>query len=271
LILGLVLFCLVVFIYRGQSFYILASSNTDPVLGQRLQIVFSEPVIKSSVLNHLTIRPSTPGEFIWSRSASELDFLPAKAFIPGKLYRVTISNIVSFSGKKKAFWEFNFWSPSFAQAPKKNSVLTASAGSLPSIREVYRRANGQAIYLPPARIKEGSYIDLDLRRKILITFRDGQALGVYEILATGPPWSPTPRGHFQVRAKYRNAFSRHSHVWMPWSINFSGPYFIHEVPIWPSGKRLYSKYSGGCVRLKIGQAEKVYNFAQIGMAVIIHN
>jgi len=58
-------------------------------------------------------------------------------------------------------------------------------------------------------------------------------------------------------------------------LNFYNGYFIHELPYWPGGYREGENHLGipvshGCVRLGIGAAAKVYQFAAIGTKVVIH-
>ena len=91
---------------------------------------------------------------------------------------------------------------------------------------------------------------------------------------------PTPTGEFRVAGKYPKAWSRSSKLWMPWWMNFTGKgaragaFGIHELPIWPGGRReglsvLGKPASHGCVRLGIGPAKTLYDFAPVGTPVII--
>lgn len=63
---------------------------------------------------------------------------------------------------------------------------------------------------------------------------------------------------------------------MPYSLRFHNGYYIHELPYWSGeGYRIGEQGLGraisrGCIRLGIGVAEKVYNFAEIGTEIIIY-
>ena len=62
---------------------------------------------------------------------------------------------------------------------------------------------------------------------------------------------------------------------MPYSLRFYNGYYIHELPYWPGGYREGEEHLGipvshGCVRVGMGAAQNVYNFADIGTLVIIH-
>lgn len=143
-------------------------------------------------------------------------------------------------------------------------------------------ANSNSVYLAdgqPAR--EASILPLsqkrgpqksiviDLKEMKLRTYHYGEFIAEYEVMGKGSPTHPTPKGKFEVLAKYDKAWSNNASAWMPWSIRFYKNYYIHEVPYYPSGYRLQSRYSGGCIRLSIGAAQEVYDFAEIGTPVII--
>jgi lipoprotein-anchoring transpeptidase ErfK/SrfK len=112
-------------------------------------------------------------------------------------------------------------------------------------------------------------IEIDLDLMTLTTYYYDEIIE-YSVAAKGPPHFSTPKGSFTVLLKRPLHFSSKSHVWMPWSIQFYGDFFMHEIPYWPDGTRLTSKYSGGCVRLNIGDAKEVYDFVEIGIPVIVN-
>lgn len=110
------------------------------------------------------------------------------------------------------------------------------------------------------------------------------SVGVYTIgefrVSTGKPRTPTPKGTYQITAKRPRTWSSNAQLWMPWWLNFTGKgaptgrYAIHELPEWPGGKKegadhLGKPVSGGCVRLGVGSAKKVYDWAEIGTKVVI--
>ncbi len=120
--------------------------------------------------------------------------------------------------------------------------------------------------------EEQKLISINLSNKVLATFEDGQLVKRYKITAAGHPRiSPTPTGDFEILSKIKNAFSNLSHVWMPWSMRFYKQYFMHEIPYYPSGRRLTYAYSAGCIRLPIGTAQEVYEWATVGTKVHIHS
>ncbi|MDO8183474.1 MAG: serine hydrolase, partial [bacterium] len=67
--------------------------------------------------------------------------------------------------------------------------------------------------------------------------------------------------NYQVLPKEENHFSSIGQVWMPWSMQFFGNFFIHGWPYDERGQPVPEGYSGGCIRLSTNDAEAVYNFA----------
>ena len=124
--------------------------------------------------------------------------------------------------------------------------------------------------LPYQEATEGKFIDVDLETMKLTLWENGSIVNEFPVAGKGnPAVSPTRKGLFTVKSKHNNHFSSIYHVWMPWSMNYSGGYFIHGWPYWPNGALLTSKYSGGCIRLNTDDAKKVYDFAEIGTYVLV--
>jgi lipoprotein-anchoring transpeptidase ErfK/SrfK len=82
-------------------------------------------------------------------------------------------------------------------------------------------------------------------------------------------WWQTPVGLYQVQSKEENHFSSFGHVYMPWSLNFQGNFFIHGWPYHPDGTDVSSQYSGGCIRLDTNDAEQVYRLVDTGTPVLV--
>ena len=86
----------------------------------------------------------------------------------------------------------------------------------------------------------------------------------------------TPQGVFKVRAKSSRPWSQKYSLFMPWFIQFTNQgHGIHELPEWPSGYKEGTNHLGipvshGCVRLGIGPARQVYEFADVGIPIVIH-
>jgi hypothetical protein len=123
--------------------------------------------------------------------------------------------------------------------------------------------------------KEYKYIEIDLSSQRLFLYGGGKKIATYKI-SSGRLGMRTPTGNFRVLGRERNHWSVKYKLYMPYAIRFYGGAYIHELPYWPGGYRegrwhLGIPVSHGCVRLGIGPAKRVYNFAKIGTKVIIHN
>jgi len=121
-----------------------------------------------------------------------------------------------------------------------------------------------------------------LEKKVLITLSKQtleQKLGGVTILthrvSTGKPGMRTPTGEFKILNKHPRAWSRSAKLWMPYWMAFTNRgHGLHELPEWPGGKKEGANHLGlavshGCVRLGIGAAKAVYEWAPIGTVIKI--
>lgn len=99
-------------------------------------------------------------------------------------------------------------------------------------------------------------------------------MGEFKI-SSGKSNRPTPKGNFKIDDKSLRAWSSYG-LWMPYWLSLNKGYFgIHELPVWPDGSKEGANHLGlpvshGCVRLGVGPAEFLYNWAPIGTAVKIY-
>ncbi len=118
-------------------------------------------------------------------------------------------------------------------------------------------------------------IIVDLSDQKLSFYQDGLRLATHPI-STGRWGFPTPLGEFKVLNKIPRAYSRTYNLYMPFWMAFAGggAYGIHELPEWPNGVKegenhLGTPVSHGCIRLGVGPAEELYNWAEVGTRVIV--
>lgn len=117
----------------------------------------------------------------------------------------------------------------------------------------------------------GKYVFVNLE-KSTIELKDGTStIKTMSIVSQGKPGSyyETIGGNHINDYKVRNHFSSIGHVYMPYSVHVFGNYFIHGIPYYPSGEKVSSTYSGGCIRLEDVDAEELYTFVNKGMPIII--
>lgn len=123
---------------------------------------------------------------------------------------------------------------------------------------------------------EGKYIEIDLSSQSIYQYEGKNLLGSYRI-STGKWSTPTPIGSFTINNKILRAYSKRYGLYMPYWMAFMGSkYGLHELPEWPSGRKeglshLGTPVSHGCVRLGPGDAQKVYEWTDIGTPVVIHS
>jgi hypothetical protein len=125
-----------------------------------------------------------------------------------------------------------------------------------------------------------AYIEVDISQQKMYLFSQKSVHATYNV-STGK-YLPTPTGEFHIINKAASgAYSSIWHVYMPYWMAFyydEAYYGIHELPFYYSsdGKKIQrprefigSPNTGGCVALDIGEAEKVFEFAEVGMPVLI--
>ena len=115
------------------------------------------------------------------------------------------------------------------------------------------------------------FIEANLKTMRLTLYRGGVAEKEIEILTKGKSgsWWETPTGNYGVIVKEVNHFSSIGKVWMPYSIQFYGNYFIHGWPHYNDGTPVQKTYSGGCIRLSDEGAKEVFDFAKRGMPILV--
>ncbi len=134
----------------------------------------------------------------------------------------------------------------------------------------------EAKRLTRAKVREGRYIDINLASQVMTIFEDGKAFDSF-LVSSGKPGMDTPRGTYQIRNKAPRPWSKAYSLFMPhWmALVPDGKYGIHELPEWPGGYKEGAAHLGrpvshGCVRLGVGAAKRVYEWAEIGTNVVVY-
>ncbi|MCX6765796.1 MAG: L,D-transpeptidase family protein [Candidatus Moranbacteria bacterium] len=135
----------------------------------------------------------------------------------------------------------------------------------------------QARRFSDPKIKEGKYIDLNVESQVMTIFENGKLVDAF-LISSGKRGMGTPQGTFHISNKFPRAWSKKYGLFMPYWMALvpSGDFGIHELPEWPGGFKegaahLGTPVSHGCVRLGVGPAQFVYNWAEIGTPVVVHN
>ncbi len=121
--------------------------------------------------------------------------------------------------------------------------------------------------------EKGKILIADLKKMEMSLYLDGEQTAKYKIISKGrkgTPWD-TPSGLYSIHTKERNHLSSIAKVYMPYSMQFYGNYFIHGETYYQDGTPTSSTFSGGCIRLYTKDMAKVFNFTDIGTKVFVYD
>jgi LysM repeat protein len=156
-----------------------------------------------------------------------------------------------------------------------------------SIANPSRISPGQVLVIPragslgsasaPSDTGGGKRIVIDLSEQHLYAYQGGVLIHSF-VASTGMPGARTISGAFHVLDKLPNAYASTWGLRMP---HWLGIYWagslengIHALPILSNGQRLWEGYLGtpvsyGCVVLCTQEARTLYEWAEVGMPVVI--
>lgn len=130
-----------------------------------------------------------------------------------------------------------------------------------------------AIVPSPFKVPDvGKIVRINLDTKKAYLFEDGQLVNTFLVAAigkTGTPWE-TPVGDYTIKTKEVSHFSSIGKVWMPYSMQFFGNFFIHGIPTYANGEEVSADYSGGCIRFSTRDAAALFEWATVGTAVSLY-
>lgn len=255
------------------------NSEKEVDLDADIKIIFNQPIVFLGSGN-IDIIPKIGAAASLSEDGKILT-LKHSSFIPETKYKIILENIRGVSGLLLKNEEFVF----YTKAAGNKNIFDFS---LDKEKEYFMELNlSENKYIPPLvsmpknetiaepKFAEGKYIDISIPSQVMTLFEDGRKVNGF-LVSTGKYGMPTPLGIFFIKKKELNHWSSTYGLWMPFSMNFYGAFYIHELPYWPSGYRegenhLGIRVSHGCIRLGIGPAEYVFNWAKIGTPVYVHN
>ena len=145
----------------------------------------------------------------------------------------------------------------------------------------YLNSKPEVLVIPQKKIVEGrtdlfKYIDVDLSEQTLRVYRNGLKEREF-LVSTGIDRYPTPQGSFNVLAK----IPVHDYEWsygtdhpdnysldnVANNLRFSGHYYLHYA-YWHNN--FGHKMSHGCVNINLENSAWIYEWANVGDPVIIH-
>jgi hypothetical protein len=142
-----------------------------------------------------------------------------------------------------------------------------------------RRPNGSTGWVPRAALNELNVVRTQLeidRRRLRARLRlDGRLVFVTPI-GIGAPGTPTPRGRFYVREKFRNLAG--SPIYGPWAIGTSAYSGLSD---WPGGgvvgihgtnqpRLIPGRPSHGCIRMRNRAITRLVRMLPLGTPIWVH-
>ncbi|MBN2007479.1 MAG: L,D-transpeptidase family protein [Anaerolineae bacterium] len=125
------------------------------------------------------------------------------------------------------------------------------------------------VVTPPLTLTTGRWIDVDLSDQRLFAY-EGQTLINTYLISSGLPQTPTPTGQFYIWIKLRTddmSGPGYDIKGVPWVMYFLGGYGLHGVT-WHGN--FGHPMSHGCINQPTDMAEWLFNFAEVGTLVNIH-
>lgn len=118
---------------------------------------------------------------------------------------------------------------------------------------------------------EGRVVFADLTEMKIKLISDGRVEQELNILAKGKDGSryETPIGAYKVLNKEVSHPVSIGDIYMPYSMQFFGNFFIHGMPHYGNGTNLRDGDSGGCMRMSNENAKIVFDFVKVGTPVFI--
>jgi hypothetical protein len=245
-------------------------------IDEKIQIVFSQPIIFWNKAG-ITISPQVDFLSEISQDRKTLTIFPKNALSYEHKYDITINDFAGAGGLLMKDVNLSFYTEEKTQDVFMYKETEQLFGEVTLSDDKYIPPESSAVdedFEVEPYIKEGRYIDISISHQVMTLFEDGAQVNQF-LVSTGKYGMPTPLGKYSVKRKEVNHWSSTYRLWMPYSMNFSGAYYIHELPYWPSGYRegeshLGIQVSHGCIRLGIGPAKYVFDWSDIGTPIYIH-
>lgn len=240
-------------------------------MGEEVVVSVGPRVRRADAERRFRLSPPVAGRTDWDEARRELHFFPDDGFAPGQTYTLVWPGPGSLLARAVPDLGVSFR----AEPSRLVSQAESQAAPQPAVfpvadTSVFFKQNGERVALDPPRVTRGKSIELNLSTLTLQLFENGRRVGAYEVAGKGNPRAaPTPTGRYKILRKRGLMLSNISYVWMPYSMQFSGPYYLHGIPYYRDGRMVTTQYSGGCVRLPHGVDQIVYDWADVGTAVVI--
>lgn len=291
----------VIFGSRFLAIDLTVSVNKEAGIGEEIIIYFNQPILKKNFENNFKIEnPDLAGEFIWRDLNREVHIIPYLGIGIANEVKITKAKSFAFTSLKNSNYSLTLKQkeklaqntpartlipielPQVDDLPVVAAIIPEESKEIKLQTEIIATKSKEPVQIknqPQEKLtvmstdytQNGKYIEVDIGKMVITAYENKNPVLSYAVAGIGnPAVSPTPTGRFKVLLKEEKHFSSLSHVWMPWSVNFYGPYFLHGIPYWPNGEKLNTRYSGGCVRLPEEVDKEIYDFVEIGTPIIVY-
>ena len=170
-------------------------------------------------------------------------------------------------GDYRGIWQVQ--SPDGAILGTLTCVITVDGDGGPAVGELSQEPILIATPASPWKAAEDRWIDVDISRQLLTAY-EGRTPVRTTLVSTGLPATPTPVGQFRIWVKFRYDDMAGADYYIedvPYVMYFHGGYGLHGVT-WHGN--FGHPMSHGCVNLPTEEAEWLFNWADVGVLVNIH-
>ncbi|OGM94273.1 hypothetical protein A2524_01210 [Candidatus Wolfebacteria bacterium RIFOXYD12_FULL_48_21] len=122
------------------------------------------------------------------------------------------------------------------------------------------------------KITEQKGAQIDLTTQKIILFENGKIVDILPVAYQSPEnvWFQTPTGYFRVGFMNEKHRSSLFPVNMPYAIQITEDFFMHEIPFYDDGTKVTSQFSGGCLRFETDIAKRLFDFLDRGDQLVIY-
>jgi LysM repeat protein len=272
-------------IYAGQRLVIPHASGSAPA-GDSAPAGGSYVVQRGDTLSALALRY---GVTVWALvqanglASPNLIYAGQRLVVPSAPLRAGPSTGTTEPPSSPAAGETYVVRPgdNLSQIARRFGTTTTALSRLNGIANPSLIYAGQVLQLSgaaPAPSGSGKRIVINLSEQHLYAYTGSQLTYSFVISSGVAPYY-TRTGEFRVQSKIPNAYGSAWGIWMP---HWLGIYWvgsvengIHALPILSNGQTLWAGYLGqpvsyGCVVVGTENAQRLYNWAEIGTPVSIH-
>lgn len=247
-----------------------AMGMSDALIAQRLVLDGWD----ASAMHSLPV--DIPSDTTPARAAAFVPAAPVAAALPVTLSRsrswvAYVAIGLACSGVTAAAYMYLQPPPAYSISVSDGSAqgIDLEYGALPALSDPSYYGD----VITELRRGGASFIDANLSTMKLVVYVHGTSTLEVPIMAKGKvgSWWETPAGVYKIQTKEENHLSSFGGVYMPYSMDFQGNFFIHGWPYYEDGTPVATSFSGGCIRLSTEDARKVFEHSQVGMPVVVYN